>query len=127
MVDIAVLLTIFDKFLGIIGLIRGGKVKRDEKINAALHALNTALCETKDYVARLNEGEPSDRRHEHKLARLWHDASVPIRHIDPDLAARCFLKGSYWMEPDAWTHARVEESRIALDEVHASVRELLLR
>ena len=127
MVETAIVLTIFDKLLNILGLIRTGKIERDDKIDAALHALNTALCETKDYVSRLNEGESSDRRHEYKLARLWQDASVPLRLIDRDLADRCFMKGGYWMEPDTWSEARVEESRIALDEVRESLRDLLLR
>ena len=94
MTEAAALLGIFDKCLGVIGLIRDGKVKRDEKIDAALHALHTALCETKAYVARLNDGDKPDRQHEYKIAHLWHDASVPLRHVDPDLAHRCFIKGS---------------------------------
>ncbi len=127
MPEATIVLTIFDKFMNILGLIRSGEIERNEKIDAALHALNTALCETKDYVARLNEGEDADRRHEHKLARLWHDASVPLRKIDRDIAERCFMKGSYWTEPEAWSAARVEESRIALDQVRESVRDLLLQ
>ena len=127
MADAVVLLGIFGGFLRVLGLIRSGEIKRDEKIEVALHALNTALCETKDYIARLDEGESPDRRHEHKLARLWQDAAVPLRRIDSDLAGRCFIKGGYWMEPDAWSEARVEDSRIALDQVRESVRELLLR
>jgi len=126
MAEAVVLLTIVDKLLSLLGLIRAGEIKRDEKIEGALHSLNTALCETRDYVSRLNEGEESDRRHEHKLARLWSDASIPLRKIDPELASRCFMKGSYWMEPDAWDQARVKSNKIALDQVHESVRELLL-
>ena len=58
-------------------------------------------------------------------ALLGQAPSVPIRHIDPDLAHRCFLKGSYWHEPASWSEAQVEESRIALDQVMESTKKLL--
>lgn len=127
MADATIVLTIFDKFLKILGLIRKGKIKRDEKIDQALQALYKALNETKSYVASLNEGSARNRGKEHDIAYMWHEASVPIRHIDPDLAHRCFLKGSYWHEPESWSEARVEESRIALDQVLDSIKSLLLQ
>lgn len=127
MTEAATLIGILDKCLAVIGLIRDGKVRRDEKIDAGLHALHTALCETKAYVTRLNDGDKRDRQHEHKIANLWHYASVPLRHVDPGLADRCFIKGSYWLEPDVWTEAQVQANRIALNQVHKSIRELLLR
>jgi len=121
-----VVLTIFDKFLNIVGLVREGKLKRDEKTDRALHALCKALNETKAYVTRLNQGNKPDRRHEHDIAYLWPKASVPVRHIDPDLADRCFLKGSYWHEPKSWSESQLEESRIALDQVLESTKKLLV-
>lgn len=127
MPDATIVLTIFDKFLKILGLIREGKIKRDEKIDQGLQALYKALNETKSYVVSLNEGNIRDRRKEHNIAYMWHEASVPIRHIDPDLARRCFLKGSYWHEPESWSEAQVEESRIALDQVLDSIKSLLLK
>ncbi len=119
-------IVIFDKFLKIIGLIRTGEIKRDEQIDESLHALYDALTETKAYVARLNDRQPNDRDQELKIARMWHNASVPIRHIDPDLAHRCFLKGSYWLEPNVWTDDKIQDSRIGLDQVLESTKELLL-
>ena len=126
MADATIVLTILDKFLNIVGLIRDGKLKRNENIDNALRALYKALNETKSYVASLNEGNARNRSKEHDIAYMWHEASVPIRHIDPDLANRCFLKGSYWQEPESWSEAQVEESRIALDQVLDSTQELLL-
>lgn len=126
MVEATVVFTIFDKALNVLGLIREGKVKRDEHIDSSLHALYTALAETKIYVVSLNGGARQNRNKEHKLARLWHEASVPLRHIDPELARICFLKGSYWLEPEAWTEARVQENQIALDNVFSKTRELLV-
>lgn len=126
MIEASIVMIILDKFLNVLGLIRDGKVKKDAQIDKALLALYAALSETKAYVACLEEGKPHDRQHEHKLAKMWHEASVPLRHIDPDLAERCFIKGSYWMERKSWTEARIKENRIALDQVFESTRDLLL-
>jgi hypothetical protein len=126
MVETTIALTIFDKFLKIVGLIRSGEIQRNEQIDQSLHALYDALAETKKYVARLNEGQPHDRRHEMEIAHMWHKASVPIRHIDSDLAHKCFIKGSYWHDPKSWTDVKVRESGIALDQVLESTKQLLL-
>ena len=126
MVEATAVITIFDKVLNVLGLIRDRKVERDEKIDASLHALYAALSETKAYVVTLKEGTERNRPKEHSLARMWHDASVPLRHIEPELAHKCFLKGSYWLEPEAWDEVRVQENQIALDQVFEETRELLV-
>ena len=124
--EVSVAFIIFDKCLNAIGLIRDGKVKKNTQTDKALLSLYAALSETKAYVAYIAEGKPCDRQREYKLAKLWHEATVPLRHIDKDLADRCFLKGSYWMEPESWTEAGIKENRIALDQVFESTRDLLL-
>ena len=58
MPEISTILTIFDKILNLIGLIREGKIQRDNKIESALHALYTALAETKVYVLLLKNRNP---------------------------------------------------------------------
>jgi len=120
------LLTIFDKTLKVVGLVRDGNRRRDEKTDQALFALYTALSETRAYVHDLNQGKRRNRQRELKLADLWHKASIPIRYIDRDLARRCFYKGSYWLEPSTWTEAKVRRSGIALDTVHDKVKGVLL-
>lgn len=126
MPETVVILTIFDKVLNVLGLIRERNLKRDEKIDTALHSLYVALSETKIYTLELKSGSERNRDKEYKLAKFWHDASVPLRKIEPELARKCFLKGSYWLEPDAWSQAKVEEYQIALDKVFEETRELLL-
>jgi hypothetical protein len=74
----------------------------------------------------LKSGVSRNRQKERSLARLWHDASVPLRTIEPELARKCFLKGSYWLEPEAWSEAKVEKNQIALERVFKETRELLL-
>lgn len=90
-------LSIFDKILNIFGLLRDGKLKRNKQVDYALLALFEALCETKEYVSRLNSGERRDKRREGQIAHLLHKASVPLRHIDHELANRCFKKGVFGM------------------------------
>ena len=126
MTEATVIFTIFDKILNVLGLIRDGKLQKDEKIDGALHALYAALSETKIYTISLKEGSERNKDKEFKLAQLWHEASVPLRHVEPELAHKCFLKGSYWLEPEAWDQAKIEENQITLDKVFEETRELLV-
>ena len=118
---------VFDRVLAVLGLIREGRRHRNDRIDQALYALYAALNETKSYIERLDSGKRRNRKTEWAIARLWHDASVPLRDIDPDLADRCFIKGSYWMEPETWTDVRIKRKRIKLDQVLKSTRKLLLK
>lgn len=126
MVEPTLLITVFDKILNVLGLIRGDRVERDEYVDSSLYALYAALAETKAYVVSLGKGEPHDQTKEIELAQLWHNASVPLRRIDPELARICFLKGGYWLEPEVWTEAMVHENQIALDDVFSKTRDLLI-
>jgi hypothetical protein len=119
-------ITLFNKTLEIFGLIREGKKRKDEKIDLALFALYTALCETRAYVHDLNDGKRRNKKKEWRLAMLWHKASVPLRYIDRDLARRCFIKGGYWLEPETWSTAKVRNNGIALEKVYKKTKELLL-
>jgi len=121
-----VVFAVFDRVLGALGLIREGKKWRNDRKDQSLYALYTALNETKAYVEKLNYGKRRNRKTEWAIAKLWHDASVPLRDIDRDLADRCFIKGSYWMEPNTWTEMKIEEKRIKLNQVLESTRKLLM-
>ena len=127
MFEAVTLLGLFDKTLGVLGLIREGRRRRNEQIDRALFALYTALCETRAYVRDLENGERRSRRKELAIARLWHAASVPLRYIDRDLADRCFLKGSYWLDSEAWTQERINSSGIALDTMLEKTRDILIK
>jgi hypothetical protein len=118
---------VFDRFLAALGLIREGRKKRTERTDQALYALYTALNESKAYVEALDAGKKRNRKSEWAIAKLWHDASVPLRDIDRDLAERCFIKGSFWLEPDTWTDMMIKRKRIKLDQVMRSTRNLLMK
>lgn len=100
MIEPTVAFSLFDKVLAGLGLIREGRKQRTEKIDQALLALYAALAETKAYIEDRSGGKRRNRKREFGLARLWHSASIPLRVIDERFADRCFLKGSYWMDPD---------------------------
>ena len=118
---------LFDRLLAAIGLIREKQKTRTIRTDEGLYALYTALNETKAYVSSLNSGKERDRNREFAIAKLWQDASVPIRKVDPKLAERCFDKGSYWYEPEAWSQLMIHRKEIGLDQVIESTRELLMK
>jgi hypothetical protein len=118
---------IFDRFLAALGLIRENRKYRTERVDKALYALYAALSETKSYLSLLDSGKKRNREKEWAIAKLWHNASVPLRNIDRDLANRCFIKGSFWLEPDTWTTLMIREKRIGLDQVFESTRDLLMK
>jgi len=127
MIETAAALDLFDKILAGLGLIREGRKQRTERIDQALLALYAALSETKMYIAERERGKRRNKKREYALARLWHRASVPLRAIDEQFADRCFLKGSYWMDPDTWDKQRIESTGIAIDAVFEATRKLLVK
>jgi hypothetical protein len=126
MLDPAVAFTLFDKMLAGLGLLREGKKQRTEKIEQALLALYAAIAETKSYIQVQHSGALRSREREFEIAKLWHKASVPLRTIDPEFAGRCFLKGGYWMEPEAWDQTRIAGQGISIDAVFEATRALLI-
>ncbi len=125
MVQSLMAFTLFDKALAVLGLIRNKKKKRTEKTDQALRALYAALVKTRSYISELEAGKPRVRKKEFAVARLWNAASVPLREIDIGLAERCFEKGGYWMEPDAWDQKRIEAKGIAIESMFEATRQLL--
>jgi hypothetical protein len=127
MIESGLAFTLFDKVLNGIGLIREGKKRRTKQIDNALLALYAALSETKPYIEDRKNGKRRNRKRELEIARLWHSASIPLRSIDKKFAERCFLKGSYWLEPDTWNKRKIEEKGIAIDTVFKEIRQLLIQ
>jgi len=125
MVEPVAAFTLFDKVLAGLGLLREEKRRRNRKIDQALLALYAAIAETRTYLLERREGASRSRDKEYAIARLWHKASVPLREIDTEFADRCFIKGGYWMEPEAWDEAQINQKRIAIDAVFEETRSLL--
>jgi hypothetical protein len=127
MIETTVGFSLFDKILAGLGLIREGRKQRTERIDQALLALYTALAETKAYIEDRNRGKRRNLKREFALARLWHSASIPLRVIDKGFANQCFLKGSYWLEPNTWDKKKIEQTGIAIDAVFEATRKLLVK
>ena len=125
--ELMTVVTLFDRLLTAIGLIREKQKARTIRTDEGLYALYAALNETKAYVSSLNSGKEKDRNREYAIAKLWQDASVPLRKVDPELAKRCFDKGSYWWEPEAWSKLMINRKKIGLNQVIKSARELLMK
>ena len=103
------------------------KERKDERDDAAVRSVLTALNTTKSYIARRVRGEAIDRRSESKLVHLWTSAAVQIRRSDSDLAVRLQQKAEYWTNPENWTEQEVRENRIQIDEITAEATKLLRR
>ena len=95
---------------------------REEKKDAALLAIKTALIESRKYV-ELSGG--CDREKEYDLAQLWADAAVKARHASQDLAERLNDKSAYWSGNLEWSREEVLARRIDFASVEAAVNELL--
>ena len=124
--EVGASISVLDRVLAVIGLIRENRKQKIERTDNALYALYTALNETNEYVEQLNLGKKRNRKTEYAIAKLWHNASIPLRTIDRDLAERCFIKGGYWLEPDTWSDLQIGKKRIKLSQVFKSTRKLLL-
>jgi hypothetical protein len=124
--EIMTVITVFDRILAAVGLLRAKKKERSERTDQALYALYTALNETEAYMSYLESGNEPDRKRELFIAKLWIDASVPLRQVDRDLAERCFIKSRYWSKRGTWTALMINRKRIDLNQVIESIRDLLM-
>lgn len=125
-----------DAALGWFGFVRKSKLEQSEKERRAIKALYLALNETCLYFRRLERPSLAQSKKEKQkfkrsieseevISRLWMDASVELRDINPDLAARCFIKGTYWADRDAWTDDDVRKANIKLEGVLKDAQALL--
>ncbi len=99
--------------------------KKEEKYELALYALYTATTETKNYISSFGRRKKHDTKKEIKLAKLWNEAGIKLRHINNELAQKCIIKADYWANPDEWTQGDIKESKIALDTIIKESRLLL--
>jgi len=124
MIEVTTAISIFDKLLDIFGLVKAGEIKRDEKVDLALQKTHLALVETQAYIRIISVQERNPSK-EQDLANLWYQASIPMRHVDRELAKIFNLKGGYWSNPDSWRDISSGESDISLENVEKLTFELL--
>lgn len=109
---------------GLLSYLQKDRHHRDDKKDSALHAINTALIETKKYIEQ-NGGVSFDRDREFHLAQLWADASVKARHVSTDVATRLNDKSTYWSKKLKWSSEEVLSRRIDIDSLQEQVNELI--
>lgn len=99
---------------------------KDADLEAGLRALLEAALATKECLGEHRSGAPGIQA-QRELRQLWNEASLRLRTSAPDLAARCQMKAGYWTEPERWTPAQVDYSRIGIDRIycdaHAAVKQ----
>jgi len=74
---------------------------KKEEMSRFLDAASVALRETLRYLGRVPYTR--DSRKEEKLSDLWAKVATTARPFNPDLAHRCYLKSSYWANPNTTT------------------------
>lgn len=136
MLQIDLLLKAADSVLGWFGFLRKEKTTQDEQERRAIRALYAAVMETGIYFRRLEKPHLANTKREQKefkrdinkeeaLARLWTEASIELRDVNPDLAERCFFKAQYWIDRDEWTEEDIHRTNIALKRMTDDARILL--
>lgn len=125
-IDIGTICDLSSIVVATLALFRDRRADQRELVNQGLTALYTAVNETRDYIATIQDGAPRNAQQEEGLARLWELVAIPLRHLDQDLARRCDLKAGYWRGPSEWPPELVIEARIGLDRVFKEAKYLLV-
>lgn len=133
--EVPLLLKAADSILGWFGLLRKEQKERKEQERKAIKALYVALNETLTYFRRLEHpelalpgttNEAQRNLHiEDSISRLWMEAAVELKDIQPQLSQRCFMKGVYWTGRDRWNEERVKDANIKLEALLDDAKALL--
>jgi hypothetical protein len=99
------------------------RIKKDERVDAALTAIVEAIAETTKYIERKNNKE-RDRMKELDLSRLWNTAAIKLRRIDSSLARRLQIKASYWEDTVFVPRKEILENGIALKQIRKEFEKL---
>ncbi len=101
------------------------KERKQERDDAAVQSVLTAVNTTKRYLAHRERGEPIDREAEAELVELWTSAAIHIRRTDSDLAQRLQMKAGYWTNPENWSDEEIIENRIQIAKIASEGERLL--
>lgn len=109
----------------ILGPIATATKERSNMKDDALRAISHALNETYLYYRDIELGYLRNRDKEAMLVRYWSAAAISLRHFDKTLANKCDNKAEYWVNPDNYNTANIEELGIGLDSVRQAYRKML--
>ncbi len=108
-----------------VGLWITRRERQQERDDAAVRSVLTAVNTTKRYLAHRERGAPIDREAEAELVELWTAASVHIRRTDQRLARRLAEKAEYWTYPENWAGEEGVKNGIQIDKIAEDGRRLL--
>lgn len=127
MPDFATLLTTWDSLRKWVSDFSASRDRRTQSHTDALLAIYMAATETKGYLTELHRKAHRSREKEVSLSKLWVEAGIRLRKIQPDLADRCITKAEYWTDPESWSAKQIEQARIGLKQMFDEARALLFR
>jgi hypothetical protein len=94
-----------------------GLASRQNVPREVVEVFNDALMETRRYIADQSHGSPRDLARENRLSELWMEASEVLLRYDPDLAARCAIKGNGWADETVWADPRYRDLPLRLNDM----------
>jgi hypothetical protein len=109
----------------LLGTFQAERHYRDEKKDAALLAINTALIETKKYIEESEGKKNFSRAREFQLSQLWSEAATKARYANAALALRMQDKSLYWSDQLEWPEDIVSGKEIDIDSIQNTVNDLL--
>jgi hypothetical protein len=116
-------------FLGplqnLLGYFQRERQFKSEKKDAALSAINNALTETLKYLERGGAEKCFDRMEELRLANLWRDAAIKVRHVSAEMATQLNDKSLYWADHLEWSRDEVVQRKIDIHSIQSGFRALL--
>jgi len=115
---------VIERLIALMGPISTLNRDQRELKDNALRAIAHALTETYIYYSSLGRGNGQNRETEAQLARYWSAASIPLRHIDEELAAACENKAAYWISPEQFSDEEIKEMGIRLADVKKAYKQL---
>lgn len=116
---------LFSPLQSLLGALQSERHYQDEKMDAALAAINKALIQTKQYIEKSEGTNSIDRAEEYNLSQLWSDAAAKARYASTELAERLQNKSLYWAEDFKWSREEVLGKEIDIDSIQEQVLSLL--
>ncbi|MBK8656916.1 MAG: hypothetical protein IPN20_24115 [Haliscomenobacter sp.] len=116
---------IIEGLSNILGPIATATKERSQMKDEALRAISHALNETYLYYRDIEHGHLPNRDKEAMLVKYWSAAAISLRHFDQRLANICDNKAEYWVNPDNYNSADIENLGIGLDSVRQAYRKML--
>jgi hypothetical protein len=109
----------------LLGTFQAERHYQDEKKDAALSAINTALIETKKYIEESEGKKNFNRPREYQLSQLWSDAATKARYASADLSLRMQDKSLYWSDNLELPRDLILDKGIDIDSIQKTVNDLL--